>query len=80
MIMTIYMVVTADIYELPVVVSDKIQDIADFLGVSKDHAHCLIKRNTRFNKKYRVIKFKPDCVGVEDIELREEDTKRFEIC
>lgn len=60
MIMTIYMVVTADIYELPVVVSDKIQEIADFLGVSKDHAHCLIKRDTRFNKKFKVIKFKED--------------------
>lgn len=60
MIMTIYMVVTADIYELPVVVSDKIQDVADYLGITKDHAHCLIKRDTRFKKKFKVIKFKED--------------------
>ena len=51
------MIITADEFELPILVAEKIQEVADYFGISKDHAHCLIKRNIKARRRYRVIKF-----------------------
>ena len=67
--MTLYMVITADEYELPLAVSTKAQEIADLLGRSKADIFSAISRNrqsmyTHNGHKYRIIK----------IEAEEEDT------
>ena len=59
--MTLYMVITADEYELPLAVSTKAQEIADLLGRTKNDIFSAISRkqvsNKRYNgHKYRIIK------------------------
>lgn len=47
--MTLYMVVTQDEYELPLIVSESMRDIADYLGTSVDNA-----RSAMYHEKKRV--------------------------
>ena len=66
--MTLYMVITADEYELPLAVRTKAQEIADLLGRPKADIFSAISRN-RPSKypynghKYRIIKIE---VGEEE--------------
>ena len=59
--MTLYMLVTADKYELPLAVRDNVGEIADLIGRLKyDVYHTISKNNVSLNTyngfKYRIIK------------------------
>lgn len=57
----IYMVVAADIYELPVLVTENIQVVADFIGISYNSAVWYftpsgMNKFNKTNKRYRFYK------------------------
>ena len=59
--MTLYMVITADEYELPLAVRTKAQEIADLLGRTKYEIFSAVSRKQvsqqRYNgHRYRIIK------------------------
>ena len=59
--MTLYLVITADKYELPLAVSTNAQEIANLLGRSKADVFSAISRNCpskhpHNGHKYRIIK------------------------
>ena len=63
--MTLYMVITADEYELPLAVSTNAQEIADLLGRPKADVFSAISRNRTSmyphnGHKYRIIKIEVD--------------------
>lgn len=66
--MTLYMVITADEYELPLAVSTKAQEIADLLGRTKYEVFSAVSRKQvsqqRYSgHRYRIIKIE---VGEEE--------------
>lgn len=69
--MTLYMLVTADKYELPLAVRDNVGEIADLLGRSKYDVYTTISKKQvskyPYNGfKYRIIKIEVDDDDEED--------------
>ena len=54
--MKVYLIITADKYELPVFIADNASDIAKFIGASIATVHCMISRQNKVQKKFRIIK------------------------
>jgi hypothetical protein len=53
--MKLYMVVTVDEYETPIFFSDKVQNLAEYLGVSKSTVFSYIKKGFIPNKNMKII-------------------------
>ena len=54
MIEKLFVVVTADEYELPVFVADTIQELADQFNCHKNTIKSTISRNIKFKNKYYI--------------------------
>lgn len=54
--MTVFMVVSADEFELPVMVADSVLPIAKMFNTSKDCIHIAINRQHVREAKYRIIR------------------------
>jgi hypothetical protein len=54
----LYLVVTADIYELPVLVTNDIEDIADFFNTSRAVIFSAISKKYVVAKRYRIVRVK----------------------
>lgn len=57
---TVYMVVTADAFELPVLVTQNIKDIAKMFNTSTATIYCDINRQAIKKRKYKIIKVEID--------------------
>ena len=66
--MTLYMVVTADEYELPLAVRDNVGEIADLLGRLKYDVYATISKKQVSQKKYNGFHYK-----IVKVEIDEED-------
>lgn len=64
--MIVYMIVTADEYELPLAVRDTVTEIADLLGRYVWDVRSMISRQTVSNTAYNGHKFKIIKVDIDD--------------
>ena len=56
MMTTVYLVVTADEYELPVLCAEDVEEIVEHFGGTKSSVFSTITRNSKFRRKYRIHK------------------------
>lgn len=58
--MTIYLVVTADKFELPVLCAEDVGEIVEHFGGTRGSVHSAISRNAKFRYKYRIRRVEID--------------------
>lgn len=56
MMTTVYLVVTADEFELPVLCAEDVEEIVEHFGGTKSSVFSTITRNSKFRRKYRIHK------------------------
>lgn len=56
MMTTVYLVVTADEFELPVLCAEDVDEIVEHFGGTKSSVFSTITRNSKFRRKYRIHK------------------------
>lgn len=67
--MTLYMMVTRDKYELPMIVTESTKELADFAGVRLNAIHCAISNKKNNGRKFsRFVK-----VEIDPFEYDEDD-------
>ena len=54
MMTTVYLVVTADEFELPVLCAEDVEEIVEHFGGTRASIHSCISRNAKFRFKYRI--------------------------
>lgn len=62
--MTLYMVITADKYELPVMVTEQVKDVAKMFNTSVATIHCDVSRQATKQRKYKIVR-----VNLEDTDV-----------
>ena len=67
--MTLYIMVTRDKYELPMIVTESTRELADFAGVRLNAIHCAISNKKNNGRKFsRFVK-----VEIDPFEYDEDD-------